>query len=208
MNRPVRMYDLAPSPNNIKVRLALAYKKIPYERIPVDFEKREPLVKISGQPLAPVLAHGDTVIFDSAAILRYLEANFPSTPRLFSADYDTMHKIEEWELFGRTDAAEPIRITFREMRAASTDAVKLKRADELINRAASRVEEALAKTPYLMGEAPNAADFSVAPILYYGALPKAVAEGSPFTAFFHRNLKIERAPKTLDWIQRVMALDH
>ncbi len=207
MNRPVKMYDLAPSPNNIKVRLALAYKKIPYERIPVDFEKREPLVKISGQPLAPVLTHGDTVIFDSAAILRYLEANFPSTPRLFSADYDTMHKIEEWERFGRIDAAEPIRLTFGEMRSASPDAAKLKRANELINRAASRVEETLAKSPYLMGTTPNAADLTAAPMLYYGDQPKAVAEQNPFTLFFYRNLKIEHAPKTHDWIHRVMALD-
>lgn len=29
MTRPVTLYDLAASPNNIKVRLALAYMKIP-----------------------------------------------------------------------------------------------------------------------------------------------------------------------------------
>lgn len=207
MDRPVKLYDLAPSPNNIKVRLALAYKKIPYQRIPVDFEKREPLVKISGQPLAPVLLHGDTVIYDSSAILRYLDANFPSPPRLFSSDYDTIHKIEEWELFSRTDAAEPIHLTFRESRANPPDSARLRRANDLMNRAALRLEEALAKSPYLMGDAPNAADFCLAPVMYYGALPKAVADQNPFAAFFYKHLKIERAPKTLDWISRVMALD-
>ena len=85
MDRKVTLYDLGPSPNNIKVRLALAYTKIPYEKIPVDPQDREPLVKVSGQPLAPVMLHGETVVYDSYAILRYLDANFPKTPRLYSA---------------------------------------------------------------------------------------------------------------------------
>ncbi len=86
MTPSVTPYDLAASPNNIKVRLTLAYKKIPYERIPVDMEDRQALVKVSRQPLAPVLVHGDTVVFDSHTIVRYLDANWPSPPRLFSPD--------------------------------------------------------------------------------------------------------------------------
>ena len=50
MDRPVRLYDLHPSPNNIQVRLALAFKTIPYELIPVDPKNREPLIKARQLP--------------------------------------------------------------------------------------------------------------------------------------------------------------
>jgi glutathione S-transferase len=207
MTRPVTLYDLAASPNNIKVRLALAYKNIPYEKIQVDMEDRRPLVKVSGQPLAPVLVHGDTVVFDSYAIVRYLDANWPSPPRLFSAEREAMKQIEEWEQFARTEASQPIRLTFNQAFAPSPDAAALAKANGLMNRAASRIEEALAKTPCLMGEAPNAADFTLASMLYYGAVPEGIEKTNPIAAFFRRYIKIEKAPKTLDWIARMMAWD-
>ena len=207
MSRPVKLYDLALSPNNIKVRLALAYKKIPYERIPVDFQDREALIKVSGQPLAPVLVHGETVIFDSSAILRYLEANFPGTPRLFSDQRESMSQIEDWEIFSRTQAAEGVRITFRQAMAETPDAAALRKANDSINRAASRSEEALSVHPYLMGSSPNAADLSLAPLLSLGLLQPQVASISPIHAFFQKNLRIEGNPKTRDWATRVLPIE-
>jgi glutathione S-transferase len=206
-NRPVKLYDLAGSPNNTKVRLGLAYKKIPYEKIAVDFQDREALIKVSGQPLAPVLVHGDTVLFDSSAILRYLEANFPGTPRLFSSERQIMQQIEEWELFARTQAGEGVRIVFRQSQADAPDADAIRKANESIQRAASRTEEILGRTPYLTGSAPTAADLSVAPLLNLGLLAPAVASIGPIQAFFQRNLRIEGMPKTREWVSRVMALE-
>ncbi len=40
-------------------------------------------MRISGQHLTPVIEHGEVVLFDSAAILRYLDAAFRETPPLF-----------------------------------------------------------------------------------------------------------------------------
>ena len=207
MDRKVTLYDLAPSPNNIKVRLALGYKKIPYEKIPVDPRNREPLVKVSGQPLAPVMLHGETVVYDSYAILRYLDANFPKTPRLYSADRDTLKKIEEWELFVRTEAGPPVGMIFRQMGSNEPDAATIRKANELIGRAAARVEEVLARGPNLLGEALTAADLSVAPMLLLGALPEGAERTNPAAAFFRKHLKFEGAPKTRDWIGRIMGWD-
>jgi len=207
MSRPVKLYDLAPSPNNIKVRCALAYKKIAYEKIPVDPQDRQPLVKVSGQPLSPVLLHGDTVVYDSYAITRYLDANWPGAPRLYSADRDLIKKIEEWELFCRTDAGPSISIAFGQLRAPAPDVDRLKRANDMLNRAASRTEETLANSRFLVGDAPTAADFTVGTMLYCGAVPEKAAQASPIAAFFARHIKIQGAPKTLDWIGRVMEWD-
>ena len=53
--------------NNIKVRVALGFKEIPYEFRTIDPADRSEIVRLSGQHLTPVLVHGDRVLFDSAA---------------------------------------------------------------------------------------------------------------------------------------------
>jgi glutathione S-transferase len=198
------MYDLAPSPNNIKVRAALAYKKLPYERIAVEPGKRDALVAVSGQPLAPVLLHGDTVVYDSYAITRYLDANFPDTPRLYSADRDTIKAIESWEVFARAEVGPAISLMFGQLFAPAVDPDKVRRADETLNRAAARVEETLGKGEWLVGKALTAADLTVGTMLYCGAVPESAA-GDRVAGFFKKHLTITGAPKTIDWIGRVMA---
>ncbi len=207
MDRPVKLYDLHPSPNNIKVRLALAYKKIPYEIIPVDPRDRTPVIKASGQSLAPVLLHGETIVYDSFAILRYLDGNWPGSPRLFSEDRTRHKTIEEWEQFTRAECGPPVGMTFGQALEGKVDPDKRRESNARINRAAARVEAALADGPYLMGDAPNAADLTVAPMLSLAVLSKESAAGNPLMQFFLENLKIDNAPKTRDWIGRIMAWD-
>ncbi|HEV8201097.1 MAG TPA: glutathione S-transferase family protein [Candidatus Polarisedimenticolia bacterium] len=204
----LKLYDLGPSPNNIKVRCALAYKKLPYERVAVDPANREAVVKVSGQPLTPVLLHGDTVVFDSYAILRYLDANFRDTAPLFSADRATLKSIEQWELFARTDAGPGISKAFGQLREANPDPEVLKTANDMLNRSASRVEEALSKGDWLVGgSGPSAADFTVGTMLFLGAVTDAAVKRVPAWGFFQKHMKIDRAPKTLSWVNRVMEFD-
>jgi glutathione S-transferase len=207
MNRALKLYDLAPSPNNIKVRCALAYKKIPYEKVPVDPKNREPVVKVSGQPLCPVLTDGEAVVYDSYAIMRYLDANFPGTPRLYNAERDAIKKIKEWELFSRTEIGPGISLIFGQFIGGTADAEKIQKANDILNRAASRTEEALAKTPYLMGESPNAADFTAGTMLAYGNVSEAAAKGHPVAAFFAKHVRLQGFPKTKAWTARVMEWD-
>jgi glutathione S-transferase len=206
MERALKLYDLAASPNSIKVRVALGCKGLACERIRVDPAKRDELVRISGQPLAPVLLHGDTVVYDSYAIIRYLDANFPGTPRLYSADRETHKAIEAWELFGRTDPGPAISLMFGQLRAAAVDAEKVRRANEILNRTASRIEETLADREWLVGDAPTAADCTLATMLYYGVVPET-ATPKPVVDFFRKHLAIAVGPKTRGWIDRVMAWD-
>jgi len=82
----LRFWELYPSPNNLKVRMALRYKGIYFEAIPVDPTNRKPLRELSGQDLSPVIEDKGIVLNDSEAILQYLDANYPDTPRLFPTD--------------------------------------------------------------------------------------------------------------------------
>ena len=92
----LRFWELTPSPNNIKVRMALRYKGIDFEAIPVDPVNRKPLREVSGQDLAPVIENKGVVLNDSEAILQYLDANYPDTPRLFPADR-SRRKCDAWK---------------------------------------------------------------------------------------------------------------
>ena len=94
--------------NNTKVRVALGYKGIPYRFHSIDRTDRGKIVELSGQRLTPVLVHGDVVLCDSAAIMRYLDCNFADTPTLCGRDHAQQWEIEDWELFARAVLAGPM----------------------------------------------------------------------------------------------------
>jgi hypothetical protein len=58
-----------------------------------------------------------------------------------------------------------------------------------------------------MGGAPTAGDFAIAPMLFYGALPGMFSGSHPIVGFIKKHLRIEGAPRTLEWIGCVMAWD-
>jgi glutathione S-transferase len=202
------LHDLAPSPNNVKVRIALGVKGLPYERVPVDPQDRSDLVRISGQPLAPVLEHGDTVLFDSHAIIRYLDANVKQGPRLFAADRAAMKAIEKWEHASRNDLSAPIGMTFEQAFAEKPDAQVLAQASEKLQLATAGIEKRLGEGKWLVGDALTAADVFCATLAYYGMLPEQAFGGSPIVDFFRAGLKLGPGrERTREWCGRVMAFD-
>jgi glutathione S-transferase len=208
MSDTLRMYNLQPSPNSMKVRVALGFKKIPYEKIPVDPQDRSEVIKVSRQPLTPVIDHGGHVIFDSGAILRYLEANWRDAPPLFSTSYDRMREIERWEAFARSDLVRPVGITFGQLFAAEKSAAELEKASRLLTEATERIEERLSSAEWLSGDTMSAADVTAAPAVYYGMLPAEAAAQGSVGAFFAENLKLGAGrDRTRAWALRVMAYD-
>lgn len=208
MSRTLKLHDLAPSPNNIKVRLALGYKRIPYERIPVPFDSdRSDLVRLTGQPLAPVIEHGDTVLFDSGAILRYLDCNFPDTPRLFAARRDEMKAIEDWEHWAAHEPSRAVGTCFQQMRAPAPSAEALADARMMMHKAADRIEETLAGGDTLIPGRITAADIVIAPFIACGLVTETQVKQMPFLAFFAEHLKLEGHPRTGAWVGRLMAYD-
>lgn len=92
----LQFYELAPSPNNTKIRMALRYKGIPFEAIAVDPKDRALPIEVSGQEGTPVIADKGIVLPESEAILHYLDANYPDTPRLFPRDKAGRAACDEW----------------------------------------------------------------------------------------------------------------
>jgi|GEM_PF-1210429 len=130
----LRFYELAPSPNNMKVRMALRFKDIPFETIDVDYFSRAPIREISGQDGSPVIMDKGIVINDSEAILVYLDANYPETPRLFPRDIKGRRYCENWKIMLDKKVVRPWYKVWRYI---------LKRLDELDQDAITEYQNAL-----------------------------------------------------------------
>ena len=70
-----------------KVRVALAEKALPYERVEVGWSKRDrylphhpDVVAINPKRQVPCLVDGDVTLYDSTLILEYLEDRYPTPP--------------------------------------------------------------------------------------------------------------------------------
>ena len=181
--------------NNMKVRVALGFKDIPYEFRAIDPADRREIIRMSGQHLTPVLVHGDRVLFDSAAILRYLEANFRDRPPLFGSNRDEQWAIEDMELFARATLAAPMMrmVHYRVSGGEFDEAMQASCAEEF-SRATGTLVEALEDREWLVGEGMSAADVTAAAVMY------RIRVAGLFVP--------PAAVETIDgWVDRVMAFD-
>ena len=212
MTAPLTLHELTGSPNSVKVRIGLGLKGLEYERVPLQLDgypgNRAKLVEVSGQPRAPVLVHGKTVVFDSSAILRYLDANFRDTAPLYSTDHATMGQIEEWELWARTDLSRPVGTMYGQCFAPSPDPEVCRQACAMIHEVTGEIESRLAESPYLVRDTPSGADLATAPAIALAMLPAAAAASSPIAAVFHEHFHLgDGRDRTREWVGKLLAHD-
>ena len=181
--------------NNIKVRVGLGYKGLDYEFRRIEPGDREEIVRVSGQHLTPVLTHGDTVLFDSAAILRYLDANFPDTRKLFGESRSDQWAIEDKELFARTELAGPMmRIVHRRVSGQAIDEALQLECAEAFETAAMTIAKQRGDREWWHGERMTVADITATAVLYRVAAAEMFDLGPAATSL---------AP----WVERVVAHD-
>ena len=212
MTTEIILHELPPSPNNLKVRMALGFKRIEYTRAPIPMTvphgDRTALIALSSQPRTPVLQHGETVIFESNGIIRYLEANVKREPQLFSSDYAEMGEIEKWELFVRTRLGAPIGRLFGVVRSGDFDADVITAANDEFHAVTAELEEQLAESNFLVGGRTTNADLAVSSIAHLATLSDSEAAANPIMSFFHAQLRLgAERERTRAWIERHVALD-
>lgn len=205
MTTPVKIYDLAASPHNMKVRIAAEVKGIPHQVIEVDGQDRAPILALTGQPRTPVIQHGDIKLFGSGAILRYFDANFKG-PQLYTADYAGMRQIEDWERFSESELAPHVGRALGQFFAPQKNLAECEQASAGLRAATQKIEDHLAGgKSFLYGDRLSAADIFCAPFVWYGMVPEEKAKAGTPAAFMHQHLKIGPGrERTREWCTKVM----
>ena len=153
-----------------KVWLSLEHKQIPYELRLLSFSAREhkapAFLAVNPRGRVPTISDGDFVLWESTAIVEYLEERWPERP-LLPRDANARARIRrialEADLYLGDAMDDMARATFLAPEGARNPALfESARAVAVIEL--ERLE-ADVRGPYFAGEEPTLADFTVYPIL-------------------------------------------
>lgn len=190
--QPLEVFGFETS-NNMKVRVGLGYKSLPYVFHAIDPADRSEIERISGQFLTPVLRDGELVLTDSGTILRQLDVRYRDTPRLFGTSRREQWEIEDWELFARARLAGPMmRVVHGRVNGTGLGEDEVRQAGRDYAAALEELARHLGDRPWIVGETMSAADVHAACVVHRVRL----------AGIFEESLE-----SLEPWRERVMAFD-
>jgi len=173
MARPI-VYGPAGSTYVWSVRLALAEKGVAHDLVEVPFGKHREEPHLSRHPFAkmPAFEHDDFALYETQAILRYIDEGFPVAP-LQPSDLHEFSRMNQ--IIGIVDAygwpSIAAGILFNRVLAPR---LGLPASEEAIEKALPRAKLCLSEIarlagdqPFLVGERISLADLMVFPLLYF-----------------------------------------
>jgi glutathione S-transferase len=197
------------SPYSWRVMLALEHKRLDYESHPLQFSKQEhqspQMLAMNPRGRLPVLKDGDYVVFESLAILYYLDLKYPEHPLFGRTPEEAgviMRVINEFQAYTEADLGRITQAIFTGNLAR--DRENMTNAMHVAAREARTIELRLSKSEWIVGDAVSAADFVLYPwiMLLLRALQRP--EAHELSARF---LPTEANYPALDrWLTRVEAL--
>ena len=197
----ITLYRLRFSTNVERVTLALAHKGLQVDSVWVDPDDRSVVERVSGQRLVPVIEDDGRVVFDSTAILRYLEERYPEQP-LYSADEARRAEMEVYiDWFNRVYKRLPNDME-AELLSERPDQARM---TELAAKVVANLdfhEAMLAGREYLFGDDFSAADCAAFPFLKY-ALTRDPADDELFHCILDEHQSVTGRPRLEAWIRRV-----
>lgn len=163
------LFWMSGSPYAWRVQLALGYKRVPYISRRMDSAKQEnrtsEFLGLNPRGKVPVLKTGDTALYESVAIIAFLDRIHPAvplfgqTPQEHGRIWQCVHEFENYnrDLFD----VEIIRPLLRGHAKDDPEAMRLSAARAY--DALGWMEQALSIAPYLAGDTLTAADIVALP---------------------------------------------
>jgi glutathione S-transferase len=191
------------------VQLALAYKELAHDSRPVDLARQEQqspqLRRLTPRGRVPVLRDGDYVVFESVAILYYLDRRYPQRP-LFGTTPEEggviVRVVEEFQSY-----IEPHLVAIRAGLARAPSGATRERVLEHLLAVAGEarvIEGRLARSEWVVGATPSAADFVIYPWIRLLLAQLEAPAGAELRARF---LPVEvQYPALARWLARVDSL--
>jgi glutathione S-transferase len=197
----IRLYRFRFSTNVERVALALAYKGVEVESVWVDPADRGPVEQVSGQRLVPVIEDDGRVVFDSTAILRYLEERHPDPPLFPRAEARRAEMDVYVDWFNRVCKRPPNELE-SELLRPEPDQGQIDAHAAVMRANLDRHEAMLAGRDHLFGERFSAADCAAFPFLKY-ALARDPADDELFHRILDEHQSVVGRPRLEGWIRRV-----
>ncbi len=198
------------SPFSWRVLLALEHKRLPYESQLLHFDKQEQqspqMLKLNPRGRLPVLKDGDYVVFESVAVLYYLDVKYPQAP-IFGAKSrgSRRHHARDLRIHGvcRAVFVEDHQCDLRRPGVAD-DIDELTDAMHIVAREARTIEGRLSKEQWIVGANYSATDMVIFP--WIQVLRRALDRDAA-AELGARFLPMERNyPALARWIGRIEAL--
>ena len=156
------------SPYSWRVLLALEHKRLSYQSHLLNFSFQEhktpQMLAMNPRGLLPVLKDGDYVVFESVAVLYYLDRKYPEHPLFGNSPEEAaviMRVINEFQAYTEADVMKICRAVFDNQVAKDRDAL----TDSMIlaAREARTIEKRLASSEWIVGDAYSAVDMVIFP---------------------------------------------
>ena len=194
-----------------RVLLALEVKKVAFESRLLSFSKgehkSEAMLAMNPRGKVPVLRDGEYSIYESLAILTYIDRKHPTPPLFGTSAEDAaaiMRTISEHDAYGLPAISAVTRpILFGDITLAE-DRAKVTAALPLAKEELTRLEVQLGSRSWLTGDAISAADLFVFPALM--TLDRAF--GKPGTSALDHGVRPLSAafPNLAVWVARIEAI--
>jgi len=191
----VILYGVSPSSYVRTCRMALDEKGVAYTHEPAMPQSPEQLARHPWGKI-PSLTHGDVALYESLAITRYIDEAFDG-PALQPADAAGRAHMDQWISAFIDYMYAPIvrNIVIQRVVVETPDEEVIAAAVPAAAKCISLLDDQLAATPYLAGDAISLADLFVLPAINYIAM---VPEGGPLLA---------TAGNVAGWADRMQARD-
>jgi len=205
----IELYWGSGSPFAWRVMLTLEIKNLPYESKLLEFSKGEhkapAYLKLNPRGKVPTLKDGDFVVYESVAIMAYLDRKYPDPPIFGKTPEEAgliWRVISECESYLVGEGNKVVRPMFF---GKGLDHVEeIQQAAQTIRQELKTIDARLARSNWLVSEQISAADITVFPLvqLLLRAASKEAARSF--------NLGLLPLPETYPsiarWVQRIEAL--
>ncbi|HIF51386.1 MAG TPA: glutathione S-transferase family protein [Thiotrichaceae bacterium] len=207
----ITLYGVAGSPFVWRVQLALEYKALAYETTTIEMSKGENrldwYLAMNPRGKVPVLKDGDTIIYESIAILSYLDRKYPES-ELFGSTSEQhaliMTLLMEQCSYMEPDTLQIVRpIFFGGIDEAYNDIIQ---ATERAQQELLNLDALLDEQKWFAGNQMSAADVGLYPLLKIQERALEKPEAKPLKLSF--SPFNDQYPNLLRWSQQIEALPY
>jgi glutathione S-transferase len=202
----ITLYWGSGSPASWRVLLALEHKGLQYESHLLHLDQQEhqspQMLKLNPRGRVPVLKDGDYVVFESVAVLYYLEVKYPQAPMFGTTPEESgviMRVICEFQAYAEPALQKIVDAIFSDRVAPQID--ELTDAMHVVAREARTIEGRLSKEQWIVGSNYSATDMVIFPWIQ---LLRRALNRSSAAELGARFLPMERNyPALARWIARI-----